>query len=291
MCEGCSDLIPRYLTWLSRGDATHRPKAQRTIGERETILRRIDRELPDGLGHASADEIAAWRQPFTGWTAVTYDSALRSCLGWAAREGRVDFDPMQYLGHPVPGPRVPHPCTDEELAIALTAPRYWRRAVLLGAYAGTRCTEMCTVTTYDMIGNRLRIYGKGRKFRTVPIHPDLAEELHGTPPGPLLVGDHGRALSGRSLTMMQRQVWRDLGLRDGFTLHSLRHWCITQWFIAGATAPEVAQMAGWSSLEMAQNYAKVFDERTAAAVSRVPGIPHARQAGPGRSRPRLPQVA
>lgn len=275
-----TDIIARHLQWLARGDLHNRPRAPRTVKERGVILRSIDRDLPDGLRKASADEIAARLARYApddggwyGWTLTTYDTALRVFYRWAVAVGRLGFDPMVYLGRPGPGGREPHPCEDHELATALTAPRWpWRRAVMLGAYAGLRCTELCTVTTEDIHGGRLHVLGKGRKVRTVPIAAPLAAELADTPPGPLLVGARGRPIAGHVLSAMQRPVWAALGLPDWFSLHSLRHWFATSLVEQGADLRTVQVLMGHSSLATTQGYLRVTDVRARNAVTLLPRV-------------------
>lgn len=276
-----TDLIERHLQWLARGDLHHRPHAPRTVKERGIILRAIDRDLPDGLAEASADEIAARLARHApedggwyGWTLSTYDTALRVFGRWAVNAGEIGFDPMVYLGRPGPGEREPHPCEDHELATALTAPQWpWRRGVMLAAYAGLRCTELCTVTTDDIRGGRLHVLGKGRKVRTVPINDLLAAELDGTPPGRLVVGARGRPLAGHVLTAMQRPVWAALGLPAHFSLHSLRHWFATSLIEQGADARTVQVLMGHSSLATTQGYLRVTDARARDAVALLPRVP------------------
>lgn len=275
-----TDLIDRHLQWLARGDLHHKPRAPRTVKERETNLRHIDRDLPDGLRKASANEIADWLAPYAsddggwyGWTLTAYDSALRVFYRWAVGTGEIGFDPMVYLGRPGPGGRDPHPCEDHELATALTAPQWpWRRAVMLAAYAGLRCTELCTVTTDDVRGGRLHVLGKGRKYRTVPISDTLATELADTPPGPLLVGARGRPIAGHVLSAMQRPVWAALGLPGWFSLHSLRHWFATSLVEQGADLRTVQVLMGHSSLATTQGYLRVTDVRASHAVTLLPRV-------------------
>ena len=273
------DLIDRHLKWLARGDLHNRPRAPRTVKERGVILHAIDRDLPDGLREASADEIAARLarhapdDGWYGWTLTTYDTTLRVFYRWAVAAGELGLDPMAYLGRPGPGGRDPHPCEDHELATALTAPRWpWRRAVMLAAYAGLRCSELCTVTSADIRGSRLHVLGKGRKVRTVPISDVLAAELDGTGPGPLLVGARGRPIEGHVLSAMQRPVWAALGLPAHFSLHSLRHWFATSLLEQGADLRTVQVLMGHSSLATTQCYLAVTDARAGHAVTLLPRV-------------------
>lgn len=273
-----SRLLPQYERWLRAR------RAKRTADERMIFLRRADRHLPWGVDEADEDELAELLAPYSGWTAATYDGHLRGLYMWALQRGKITLDPMAELGRPGPGPRIPHPCTDDEFALALTAPAWpWRRAVMLGAYAGLRCMEICTVTTDDIIGDRLHIEGKGGRHRAVPIHPLLAAELADTPEGNLCVGAHGGTFDPHVLSAMQREVWRRIGLSDHFSLHSLRHWCATRMLQEGADIREVQTVLGHASVDITMVYTQVVDPRLTAAVGRLPV--------PGTSRHGLPRAA
>lgn len=260
-----SSLLPQYERWLRAR------RAKRTCDERMIFLRRADRELPWGLDEADEDELAELLAHHSGWTAATYDGHLRGLYTWALQRGKIILDPMAELDRPGPGPRIPHPCTDAELAIALTAPAVpWRRAVMLGGYAGLRCMEIVTVTTSDIIGDRMRVAGKGGRHRLVPIHPLLAAELDDTPPGRLCVNTRGGPISPHVLSQEQRRVWRKLGLGPHVSLHSFRHWCATRMLQEGADIREVQTVLGHSSVEITMCYLQVVDARIARAVGRLP---------------------
>lgn len=276
---GGSSLLTEYERWLRAR------RSARTVGDRMEYLRRADRLLPYGLEHASEDELAALLAPYEGWTAATYDSHLRGFYTWCLRRGLLTIDPMADLDRAAPGPRVPHPCTDDELALAVatTPAQPWRRAVLLGAYAGLRCAEICSVTTDDVIDDRLRVRGKGRRVRVVPLHPVLVDELapdlaaaaaarRADPRAPALLLCRSRRgrIAPQVLTSMQRPVWRRHGLPESFTLHSLRHWFATRALRLGADIREVQEMLGHSSVAMTMAYLAVAGERLRVAVARLP---------------------
>jgi integrase/recombinase XerD len=264
-----ADIIGDYLDWLA-------PRAsKRTHSERRIALRKADRELPYGLPQALETEISGWLRQYEGvpWSLATYHNHLRQFLTWATLRGKITYNAMADLPRPREGDREAHPCEDWELAIALTAPQFpWRRAVILGAYAGLRCMEMCAVTTDDINHGTLRIFGKGRKYRTVPIGPVLAEELDGTKPGHLLVGARGKPLDPRVLTQMQRPAWDALGLGKHITLHSFRHWFATSLIESGADIRVVQELLGHASVATTQGYTAVTSQRLSAAVAQLPRV-------------------
>lgn len=265
-----TDLIDAHLTWL----AEVRHAAPRTIEHRRQILRHAQRRMPYGLDHADEAELAhylatpAWSQ----WTRHTYDTALRVFYGWAVGKGILTLDPMADLPHLPAGPRIPRPWTDEEIRIILTrAPaRPWRRAAMLALYAGLRCAEIATVTRADIIRGHLRVVGKGRRVRMVPIAEPLAAELDDGAPGPLCPGPRGGPVNPRALSRRQKRVWRALGLADDLHLHGGRHAFATMLLESGADLRTIQLLMGHASLATTQGYLAVSDARMAAAVARLP---------------------
>lgn len=263
-----ADLIEAHLSWLRPSRSTL------TVSDRRRTLQHADTHLPSGLQALAEPELAEYlgNQAWSAWTRYTYDSHLRGFYTWAAARGHYRANPMAGMPKPPKGPQIPAPCSDEQLALAMTAPAFpWRRAVMLAAYAGLRCCEIATVTSGDLVDGRLRVHGKGRKVRMVPLAPVLLAELAGVV-GPLCPGARGRSLTAAVLSKDQSDVWRRLGLPAGFTMHKMRHWFATRLLETGVDVRVVQVLMGHSSLTSTEGYLAVTDARTAAAVQRLPEV-------------------
>lgn len=271
-------LIYEHLSWLRprvRTAVVHREPP--TIEKRRRLLWHAERRLPYGLLFASDHEIVHYLSAWTGWSRYTYDSGLRTFYRWAARNGQLALDPMVDVPKPPQGAFCPHPCTDHELAVALTAPAPYGRAALLASRTGLRCGELARARRRHVAGRRLRVVGKGGKERKVPLD-DLVLEAIDAEPDYLL----GREMTPEWLTDHQRAVWQSVGLADTFRLHSMRHWFATQLLRCGATIRQVQVLLGHASVTTTQGYTDVTDEDAAEAVSR---LPQAGAAGPADNRP------
>lgn len=261
----------RHLDWL---ELTCRA-SQRTVEARRHVLRYFNRHLPDGLDEADETELSQLLST-PGWSQSTvhsYDYHLRGYYGFCVRKGFLTGDPMIDMPRPRHGPRVPRPWTDDELAVALRAPAMpWRRAVLLAVYAGLRCAEIVSVRREHIVRGQLRVLGKGKRLRLVPVAQPLLEELDDARPGHLCVGATGRPILASTLSRMQRHVWRRLGLAEDVHLHGGRHWFATSLLEQGADVRVVQQLMGHASLETTAGYLAVTDARTRAAVTRLPRV-------------------
>lgn len=273
------DLITRHIRFL-KGIR----RAAATTEKREELLRRMDLELPEGVARASEDDIVTFLGQYTQpWTHYTYDGHARGAYRWWYARGMLDFDPTLNIPKPKPGPAIPHPCSDDELAIALTGRWPYGRAMSFASRLGLRCGEIARADRRDVVGRRLRVQGKGGKVRMVPISNDAWDELVSpVRAGPLLGGD----VDAERLTEGQRRVWRELGLPDyhvdagghrvpGLTLHSGRHWFATRLLENGVDIRVVQVLLGHASIRTTEGYTQVTDDRAAAAVLRLPRIRHA----------------
>lgn len=278
-----SELIDAHLTWLRPRVRTGEPDAAEppTVRNRRTVLQHADRDLPRGLDRASDEEIALWLARYDGWTRHSYDTHLRAYYRWATAKEYLELDPMTELCRPLPGERTPRPCTDEELAIALTAREPYGLAIRFAAYMGLRAGEIARADRSHVTGDRLAVKGKGGRRRTVPIPDDLL---------PIVLAARGRLL-GREITpyvlsTKQSRAWAALGLPGRFTLHAGRHWYATRLLEAGATLREVQELLGHASPATTAGYTQVTDARKAAAVARLPRVrpePASNRLGPQKA--------
>jgi integrase/recombinase XerC len=147
-------------------------------------------------------------------------------------------------------------------------------AVLLLLYGcGLRISEALSLTVRDApVGGRdmLRIMGKGRKERLVPVLPVTQAavarylELCPYPLEPddvLFVGAKGGPLSPRIIQLLMERMRSDLGLPDTATPHALRHSFATHLLSAGADLRQIQELLGHASLSTTQAYTAVDRER------------------------------
>jgi integrase/recombinase XerC len=213
---------------------------------------------------------------------------------WAHRRGLVDADPGVRLASPKPLRRLPEVLRPADAVTALDAspaPDDVDRAQVLRDQAileilyatGIRVSELCGLDLDDVdLGRRtLRVFGKGRKERTVPVGVPALNALQewldqgrpswATPAsGPaLLLGARGGRLDPRTA---RRAVHERLRAVDGIPdlgPHGLRHSAATHLLEGGADLRSVQELLGHATLATTQIYTHVSIERLRATYERA----------------------
>ena len=112
----------------------------------------------------------------------------------------------------------------------------------------------------------LRITGKGRKQRIVPLLPPVVAAIddylaacpHALPSdGPLFVGVRGGPLGSRQVQQRLVELRRLLGLPESATPHALRHSFATHLLAGGGDLRAIQELLGHASLSTTQRYTDV----------------------------------
>jgi len=144
--------------------------------------------------------------------------------------------------------------------------------VLLLYGAGLRIGEALGLTLAEAPRHgqaTLRVLGKGKKERVVPLLPVVAEAMERYlallpfdvgPNEALFRGEQGGPLSPRLLQGRLQVLRRQLGLPESATPHALRHSFATHLLAGGGDLRAIQELLGHSSLSTTQRYTKVDAE-------------------------------
>jgi len=221
-------------------------------------------------------------------------SSARTFTAWAHRRGLAQTDPGVRLASPKPQRRLPEVLRQGEAVAALTAtpagepadePQRLRdQAVLEILYAtGIRVSELCglDVDDVDLERHTVRVLGKGRKERTVPIGAPALAALddwltRGRPAwvtgqsGPaLLLGARGARLDPRAARRAVHERLRAVEGVPDLGPHGLRHTAATHLLEGGADLRSVQELLGHATLATTQIYTHVSIERLRASYERA----------------------
>lgn len=214
-------------------------------------------------------------------------SALRSYIRYLARHHDFENAAILQVSSPKRTPPLPKApsesqtmqaldaLSDEDEAMApWIAARNHALAMLLYG-CGLRISEALSLTARDIQGDSLRILGKGKKERVVPLLSVVREALNqyveaspyhtAADASPLFVGARGKALQPAIFQRLIRDMRRELGLPESVTPHALRHAFATHLLGRGVDIRDIQELLGHASLNTTQRYTKVDTTRLLAA--------------------------
>ena len=167
----------------------------------------------------------------------------------------------EHIPFPKSPRRLPIVLSTEEVTRLIDAARnLYHRALLMTLYStAVRRSELCRLQVSDIDSQRMmiRIHGKGRRDRDVPLSPKLLETLRlywrwRTPKTYLFPGRGQRAdlpISANIVWLACRQAAQRARIRKRLSPHSLRHSCATHLLDAGADLRTIQVLLGHSRLE------------------------------------------
>ena len=226
-------------------------------------------------------------RPLAASSAARTVTAVRGFHRFLLDEGLTEADPAAQVRPPQVGRRLPKALTIDEVTRLLDAASTGDdavslrdRALLEVLYAtGARISEAVGLVVDDLDEDSgcLRLFGKGRKERVVPMgqyawsalesylvrgRPELAARGRGAPQ--VFLNTLGRPLSRQSAWAVLQRAAERAGLTGGdgaeerhISPHTLRHSFATHLLAGGADVRVVQEMLGHASVTTTQIYTKV----------------------------------
>lgn len=249
--------------------------SRRTIDERLRVLRLLHTETGIQPLHIDACGIVDWMAGHEEWsdsTACTYTSYLAAWFKWLQLTDRRIDNPMVKIGTPRVPEREPRPVSDADVTRLLQT-RMWtstRRMILIALLAGLRVHEIAKIRgeDVDLDARLLWVKGKGRKLKSVPLHPMLVELASEMPAGGWwfpMRGHEGEHVLSKSVSDIIGRTMRRAGVRG--TPHSLRHWYATTLLDNGVDIRIVQELMRHKSLATTQIYTQVSTARRKEAIA------------------------
>jgi len=234
---------------------------------------------------------------FMGWcgrkglgrrTVARKISAIRSFYRFLNLEERIPVDPTRALRTPKLPKKLPAHASEADLRAvfaiaesraAANTPTGTRNLVILELLygSGLRLAELqgLDVSDLDLRRKQLKVLGKGRKERIVPLtgaadralgryllrREELLQRLGLSDETAVLLNPKGSRLSQRSVQKIVRRLLDDAAAGEGLTVHSLRHSFATHLLDAGADLMAVKELLGHVSLSTTQIYMHTSKER------------------------------
>lgn len=288
---GLRDALERWLTELGsvagRAEKTVEAYRADVLG----FLEFLQGYEGDGLGAAALGRITtrtmrAWmmHERDRGLSARSLAralSAVKNFVTWMAeKEG---FDPTAVLMTRAPrfAAKLPRPLEESAAksmleTVELQSSTPWvalrDQAVVTLLYGcGLRISEALGLTGRDLpLGEVLRILGKGKKERIVPVVPAARAAVQAyvkacpfdfNPEDPVFRGVRGGVLNARHIQKVMEQARMQLGLPASATPHAMRHSFATHLLNAGGDLRSIQELLGHASLSTTQAYTAVDTAR------------------------------
>lgn len=251
------------------------------------------------LGHVDLDTIdlrtlRSWlaKQQTLGKSRATMSrraTAVRVFTSWAMRTGRASTDPGAQLANPKAHKELPGVLDQAQARALLDAAAAQLAeggvvavrdlAIIELLYAtGIRVGELCGLDVDDLDRGRrvVRVFGKGRKERTVPYGVPAERALSRwldtgaqgrsglVAPGAgaaLFVGVRGQRIDQRAARELVHRRMREVPGAPDLGPHGLRHSAATHLLEGGADLRSVQELLGHASLATTQTYTHVTTDR------------------------------
>jgi len=216
---------------------------------------------------------------FKSRTVGRHLSSLRSFFRFLVREGFLKTNPILTISSPKQEKHLPAFLTEDEVkalinSVCLKDDSYAfalrDKAILETFYStGMRILELVGVSIddIDFIGGVVKVKGKGKKERIVPIGEYALSAIRAYMDArkkestALFLNKNGTRITDRGVRNIVVKYLRLTGTRNGVSAHTLRHSFATHLLNHGADLRSVQELLGHANLSTTQIYTHLTTER------------------------------
>lgn len=202
-------------------------------------------------------------------------ATIRSFFKYLHREGIVKKNPAKLVSSPKVPKSLPRFLTVDEAFALMDSPKgdtfqaSRDKAILELLYSsGLRVSELTTldINDFDIKESLVRVKGKGKKERIIPIGSKAVEAMENYLPERILLkkksqalflNNRGGRLTQRSIRRIVDKYGRMVALKGHLSPHALRHTFATHLLHGGADLRAIQELLGHSSLSTTQKYTHV----------------------------------
>lgn len=214
-------------------------------------------------------------------------AAIRSFFRFLCREGFLKTNPASSLSTPKREKYLPKFLDENEVVKLIESPQgdsisaFRDKAILETLYStGIRVSELVglNVEHIDQIGGVIKVYGKGKKERIVPIGERALRAIReyvnkqryrdSGQGKALFLNKSGDRITDRSIRRVIEKYIRKTSLKEKISPHTLRHSFATHLLDRGADLRSVQELLGHANLSTTQIYTHITTERLKSAYEK-----------------------
>ena len=203
-------------------------------------------------------------------------SSLRSFFRFLIKEGYIKVNPVDAITSPKQEKTLPKFLTEEDVVRLIEAPDRQTlkglrdHAILETLYStGMRISELVSLTeeAVDFIGATVRVLGKGKKERVVPIGERALRAIRNYLAKRkgvsrfIFLNKNKKPLSARGFRKEMDKYIRLISLKEHISPHTLRHSFATHLLNRGADLRSVQELLGHANLSTTQIYTHLTTEK------------------------------
>ncbi len=207
--------------------------------------------------------------------------SIRTFFDYLMRENIIEVNPCEKVESPKLKKTLPKTLNEEEINILLdikpkTALEWRNKAMIELMYAaGLRVSELVELEVNDvnLKDNYVRVFGKGKKERIVPIADittDILNEyinvyrnslLKGYLTDKVFISSYGKGMTRQGFFKNLKKIAKEKGIKKDFSPHTLRHSFATHLLEHGADLRSIGELLGHENIKTTQIYTHVTNTK------------------------------
>ena len=207
--------------------------------------------------------------------------SVRTFFAYLMREKKISVNPCERIELPKIKKTLPKILTEDEINMLLdfrpnTALEHRNYAMLNLLYAsGLRVSELVSLGLNDINyrDNYIRVFGKGKKERIVPIPTittNILDEyvniyrnslLKGYLTDKVFISSYGKPITRQGFFKFLKKHAKKMGINKDFSPHTLRHSFATELLEYGADLKSVGEMLGHENIKTTQIYTHLSNNK------------------------------
>ena len=207
--------------------------------------------------------------------------SIRTFFDYLMRENIIEVNPCEKVESPKLKKTLPKTLNEEEINILLdikpkTALEWRNKAMIELMYAaGLRVSELVELEINDvnLKDNYVRVFGKGKKERIVPIADittNILNEyiniyrnslLKGYLTDKVFISSYGKGMTRQGFFKNLKKIAKEQGIKKDFSPHTLRHSFATHLLEHGADLRSIGELLGHENIKTTQIYTHVTNTK------------------------------